>query len=292
MFIPDVDKVYASKDPDFHYWFPAGSAIQLYPNLKNPILKDVNVRKAINMAIDRDKIGKQAEYGYTEPLNPTGVQPRDKDLIDPKYANLTFKQDLTGAEKLLQDAGYKKGKDGIYVSPAGQKLSFTLQVVSGWSDWVQACMLISQDLKQIGMDVKVQQPQFGAYQSNLQNKKFDLAIGWTNTGATSYKTFKDMLSKNGGWNPEGWDDPATEQALNDYKSTTDLAKQKEAMAKIEDIMINQVPVMPLFYGETWYEYTTKNYTGWPNADNPYNSPAVFTWPQAAINLSKLTPVTK
>jgi peptide/nickel transport system substrate-binding protein len=292
MFIPNIDKVYTSKDKDFKYWFPAGSAIELYPNLQNPILKDVNVRKAINIAIDRDKIAKQAEYGYVEPLNITGVQPRDKDLIADKYADKGFKQDLEGAAKILKDAGYKKGSDGILVSPSGQKLEFTLQVVSGWSDWVQACMLVSQDLKKIGMDVKVQQPQFGAYQSNLQNHKFDLAIGWTNTAATSYKTFKDMLSKNGGWNPEGWDDPATEQALNDYKATTDPAKQKEAMGKIEDILVEQVPVMPLFYGETWYEYTTKHYTGWPDKDNQYNSPAVFTWPAAAYNLSKLTPVNR
>ncbi|CCQ98127.1 ABC-type transporter, periplasmic subunit [[Clostridium] ultunense Esp] len=292
MFIPNVDKVYASKSPDFHYWFPASSIIPLYPNMKNPLLKDVNVRKAINLAIDRDKIATQAEYGYVEPLNITGVQPRDKDFIAPKYQGKTFKQDLAGAEKILQDAGYKKGSDGIYISPSGQKLSFTIQVVSGWSDWVQTCVLVSEDLKKIGIEAKVVQQQLGAYQSNLQNGNFDLAMSWTNPSATPYRTFKDMLSKTGGWNPGGWDDPATEQAFNEYRITTDPAKQKAAMEKIEDIMVNQVPVMPLFYGETWYEYTTKNYKGWPDKDNPYVSGAVFSWPQASIVLSRLEPVSK
>ncbi|KPV40846.1 ABC transporter substrate-binding protein [Alicyclobacillus ferrooxydans] len=290
MFIPNVQQVYASKNPNFHYWFPAGSAIMLYPNLKNPILADLNVRKAINLAIDRNQIATQAEYGYVAPLNPTGVQPRDKNLIAPQYANLTYKQNLTQAAQILANAGYKKGSDGILVSPSGKKLSFTIQVVSGWSDWVQTCQLISQDLAKIGIQVQVQQLQFGAYQSNLQNHNFDLAIGWTNTAATSYKTFYDMLDTHGAWNPEGWSSPTTDAAFNLYKGTTDLNTQKQAMATIEGVMINQLPVMPLFYGETWYEYSTKDYTGWPDANHPYDSPAIFTWPSAAYVLSQLKPV--
>lgn len=293
MFIPNVQKIYTSKNPDFHYWFPPGSPIILYPNLKNPLLKDVNVRKAINLAIDRNKIAEQAEYGYANVPSPTGIQlPRDKEFLADKYSNLSYKQDLASAEKLLQNAGYKKGSDGILVSPSGQKLSFTLQVVSGWSDWVTTCVLISQDLKKIGIQVNVEQPQYGAYQSSLSSGKFDLAVSWTNPGATPYKTFKDMLSTSGGWNIEGWNDPATEQALNEFKGTTDLATQKAAMEKIEDVMVNQVPVFPLFYGETWYEYTTTHYTGWPDQNNQYDTPAVFSWPQATVVLSKLKPVSK
>ncbi|QSO50924.1 ABC transporter substrate-binding protein [Alicyclobacillus curvatus] len=292
MFIPNVQQVYASKNPNFHYWFPAGSGIMLYPNLKNPILSDLNVRKAMNLAIDRNQIATQAEYGYVAPLNPTGVQPRDKDLIAPQYANLTYQQNLTKAAKILADAGYKKGSDGILVSPSGQKLNFTIQVVSGWSDWVQTCQLISNDLKKIGINVQVQQLQFGAYQSNLQNHKFDLAIGWTNTAATSYKTFYDMLDSHGAWNPEGWSSASTDAAFNLYKGTTDVNVQKQAMATIEGVMINKLPVLPLFYGETWYEYSTKNYTGWPDAAHPYDSPAVFTWPSAAYVLSQLKPTGK
>ncbi len=292
MFIPSVDKIFTSKNPDYHYWFPPGSPIILYPNLKNPLLKDLNVRKAINLAIDRNKIAKQAEYGYADVPNPTGVQPRDKDYIAPKYQNLTYKQDLTKAEQILKDAGYKKGSDGIYVSPSGKKLSFTLQVVSGWSDWVTTCSLISQDLKKIGIEVKVQQPQYGAYQANLSGGKYDLALSWTNPGATPYKTFKDMLSSSGGWNIEGWNDPTTEQALDQFKGTTDPAVQKAAMAKIEDVMVNKLPVFPMFYGETWYEYTTTHYTGWPDENHQYDTPAVFSWPQATVVLSKLKPVSK
>jgi peptide/nickel transport system substrate-binding protein len=292
MFIPNIDKVFTSQSKDNKYWFAPGSPIMLYPNLKNPILKDVNVRKAISLAIDRDKIAKQAEFGYAEPTHPTALLPRDKDYIDPKYANLSFKQDLAGAAKILADAGYKKGSDGILVSPSGQKLSFTLQVVSGWSDWVSTCSLISQDLKQIGIDVKVQQPQYGAYVSSLQGGKYDLGISWTNGGDTPFKTYQDLLNSHGAWNLEGWKDPATDAALAEFQATTDPAKQKAALAKVEDVVVNQLPAIPLFYGPTWYEYTTKKYTGYATEANPYATPSAFSWPAPAVVLSKLKPVSK
>ncbi|WEG11995.1 ABC transporter substrate-binding protein [Pullulanibacillus sp. KACC 23026] len=291
MFIPNVDKVYVDQDKDHnHYWFPPSNPVMLYPNLKNPILKDINVRKAISMAIDRNKISQQAEDGYAQVANPTGMLPQFKDFIDPKYKDAKFTVDDAGAIKLLQDAGYKKGSDGIFVSPTGKKLSFTLQVVSGWSDWVTSCMVITQDLKKIGIQVKVQQPQYGAYMTTIQGDKYDLAIGWTNGGPTPYKTFQDLLNSHGAWNIEKYSDPATDAALAEYQSTTDPAKQKEAMSKIEDVMVNQLPAIPLFYGPVWFEYSSKKYTGFPDQSNTYSHPSPYSWPAPAVVLSKLKPV--
>ena len=290
MFIPNVDKIFVNQDSQHnHYYFPPASPVMLYPNLKNPILKDVNVRKAISMAIDRDKIVKQAEDGYAQVTNPTAVLPQFKDLIDSKYQDSKFTVDTAGAEKLLQNAGYKKGSDGIYVSPQGKKLSFTLQVVSGWSDWVTSCSVIAQNLKDIGIEVKVQQPQYGAYMTTIQGDKYDLAIGWTNGGPTPYKTYQDLLNTHGSWNIEKYSDAATDKALAEYQATTDPAKQKQAMATIEDVMVNQVPAIPLFYGPTWFEYSSKKYTGFPDKGNVYAAPSPYSWQASAVVLSKLKP---
>jgi peptide/nickel transport system substrate-binding protein len=37
-------------------------------------------------------------------------------------------------------------------------------------------------------------------------------------------------------------------------------------------MSTQVPVIPLLYGASWAEFSTKNYTGWPSQANPYSDP--------------------
>lgn len=64
-FIPNIDKIYASKDPAHNkYWFPGGLGIdQLSLNTQTAPFNDVAVRKAVNMVVDRAQISKVAESG-------------------------------------------------------------------------------------------------------------------------------------------------------------------------------------------------------------------------------------
>ncbi|MGV3487601.1 MAG: ABC transporter substrate-binding protein [Tuberibacillus sp.] len=293
IFIPDADKVYVSADKEHNkYWFPPSNNVTLYPNLTNPILKDVNVRKAISLAIDRQKLSDQAASGYDPLSNATAlILPRDQKWLDPSISpdKLKLDFDTDKAVKTLEDAGYKKGKDGIFVSPDGKKLSFTLQTVSGWTDWSTMAQLISQELKAIGIDVKVQQPEYAAYATNITNGKFDLAISWTNSGPDPYRQYQDMLNSHGGWNLEKWNDPKTDEALKNFQGTTDEAEQREAINYLQNVMVEHMPTIPLVNGPVWYEYRTQNYTGWPTEDDPYANPAPFNWPAPAIVLSKLKP---
>ena len=57
-FIPDIEKIFVAKDPANNgYWFPPfGATVMLYLNTTKKPFDDVNVRKAISMAIDRDQI--------------------------------------------------------------------------------------------------------------------------------------------------------------------------------------------------------------------------------------------
>ena len=53
-------------------------------------------------------------------------------------------------------------------------------------------------------------------------------------------------------------------------------------------MATQAPVIPLLYGAAWYEYSTRDYTGWPTAANPYIDP-VPNSPYLEYTLLHLTP---
>jgi peptide/nickel transport system substrate-binding protein len=50
----------------------------------------------------------------------------------------------------------------------------------------------------------------------------------------------------------------------------------QAISQLANIMATQVPVVPLLYGGAWAEYSTRNYTGWPTASNPYMAPVPNT----------------
>lgn len=62
------------------------------------------------------------------------------------------------------------------------------------------------------------------------------------------------------------------------------------MYQVERIVAEQLPTIPLVCGATWYEYNTSKYTGWPDANNAYVSPSLWSYPAAAIVVMHLKPV--
>src|SRR5436190_7488706 len=115
-FIPNIKAYYLSKSKDNHMWFPPLVNVDVFINLKNPILKNLAVRKAMAYAIDRGKVSKIGEYGYEPPSNQTGiVTPTFSSWLDQGLAKkVTY--DPKKAESILKAAGYKKS-GGVYQTP-------------------------------------------------------------------------------------------------------------------------------------------------------------------------------
>ncbi len=295
LFIPGIQSVYTSKNPNNHYWFPPNNVVMLYTNLQDSLLKNLVVRKAISMAIDRQKIYMEGEYGYEPVASPTGlIMPNNKSWLNTKLpkADQQFTYSPSAAIKLLESAGYKQNSQGIFVSPQGKPLNFTLQVVSGWTDWDADAALIAQDLKSIGINVTVQEEQYGAYYSNIGNpkKNYQLAISWTNSGPTPYYLYENMLNPKGNFNVEQLNNPKITGLLDKYSTTSNLTTQKQYIYQIQQYVAEQLPSIPLVYGATWYEYNNAQYTGWPTPSNPYINPAPYTNVAQAIVLTHLRPV--
>lgn len=300
LFTPNIKQTYVSKNPTYnHYWFPSRNIVMLYLNTARAPFNQLAVRQAISSAIDRDKIYKIAESGYEPVSSPTGlVLPSNQGNLNSAYANTSFSLDAAKSGQLLQSAGFTKGSDGIYVDKSGKKLSFQINVVTGWTDWVTADQIISSNLKAIGIDAKVNAISFNSYFSALQMGSFDMAISWTNPGPTPFYLYNSLLNstnsaplgKQAASNWERWMDPATDRLLAQYATTTDSSLQQQALNGLQQIMVEQLPSIPLVYGATWYEYSTRNFTGWPDANNQYASPAPFDFPDAEIVALNLKPV--
>lgn len=300
LFTPDINKTYVANDPAHnHYWFPNRNIVMLYLNTAKAPFNQLAVRQAISDVIDRDKIYKVAESNYEPISSPTAlVLPANKDFLDANYASTAFTLDAAKATQLLDGAGFKKGSDGIYVDKSGKKLSFKINVVTGWTDWVTADQIIASNLKGIGIDASVNSIAFNDYFNSLQVGSFDMAISWTNPGPTPYYLYNSLLNstnsaavgKTASSNFERWMDPTTDSLLNQVATSNDTAVQKTALAGLEKIMVEQLPSIPLVYGATWNEYSTAKFTGWPTASNPYASPAPFDYPDSELVVLNLKPV--
>ena len=299
LFTPNIQQTYVSKDPAHnHYWFPSRNIVMLYLNTAKAPFNQLAVRQAISGAIDRDKIYKIAESNYEPVSSPTGlVLPANQSNLDSTFANTSFSLDTSRSTQLLESAGFTKGSDGIYMDKSGKKLSFSINVVTGWTDWVTADQIIADNLKKIGIDAKVNSISYNSYYSALQMGSYDMAISWTNPGPTPFYLYNALLNsvnsaavgKQASSNFERWIDPTTDHLLAQYATTTDSTRQQQALNGLQQIMVEQLPSIPLVYGATWYEYSSRNFAGWPDASNAYASPAPFDFPDAEVVALNLTP---
>lgn len=156
------------------------SALYLAIKGKKPydLLTDRNLRLALALSIDREGIANEIWEGNAEvnqTVIPANVLGSEKD----KVQGFSFEPDK--AEKLLDEAGYKKGPDGIREKD-GRKLELTL--VSGFpSAEVHKPLpeVIKSQLREVGIDIKIiEVADTGIYEEELKQGKGDL---WLEAGS-------------------------------------------------------------------------------------------------------------
>ncbi|HEY0804257.1 MAG TPA: ABC transporter substrate-binding protein [Pseudonocardiaceae bacterium] len=299
-FIPNIDAFYAKKSPDHHYWFPPFAQVSIFPNEKVAPLDDVNVRKALAMALDRGKASSIGEYGYEPAGNQTGiVTPTFASWIDPaaKTAAADLNYNPTKAADLLTANGYHKGTDGIFVSPAGKRLSFHVINQGGYSDWVAAMQVLVQGAKTAGIEIIPDNLSANDYNDKLFNGKFDLAYYAETAGPTPYYELRQWLysantapiGQQATTNFERYSNTQTDALFDKYGTITDPAQQKQIVAQLQQVMVNEVPIIPITESVDWYQYDTTHFTGWPTPQNQYAMPSAFQIPDMGQVLLHLSP---
>jgi peptide/nickel transport system substrate-binding protein len=279
IFVPDIDKVYVAKDPAHNkYWFAPGGVISLYLNLTKAPFDDVGFRRALTGGIDRQEIADKAQFGYVDTASQTGlILPNQKDWLDPDIADegkIAFDEDK--AKQALEDAGYQDS-DGKRLGKDGKPLHFELAIPSGWSDWLQAGQIVKGDLEKLGIQIDVASPQETVYNADRESGRFDMLFGVYGGDCNIQKDYADPLSSAqsapvGGKaisNFTRWQDGKTDDLLNQLAAAGDDKSQQEAVHGLQQVMMDQVPNIPLWYGAKWFQYRTARASGWPNEKDPY-----------------------
>jgi peptide/nickel transport system substrate-binding protein len=296
-FIPNINSYYLKKSPDNHYWFPPVVNVAVYINQTDPILKNLPVRQAMAYAIDRNKVSEIGEYGYEPPSNQTGiVTPTFSDWLD---QGLAKKVDYNPqkAEQILQQAGYKKS-GGVYHTPDGKPLSFTMINIGGYSDWVASAQIVEQELAAVGIKVTPQNLSSQTYDSDVYNGHYQLAYDGNQTaGPSPYYELRSFLyskgsapvGKTAGSDWERYSNPQTDKLIEDYAATADPSKQHSIVKQLEGVMVNEIPVIPVTEGVDWYQYNTKSLSGWVTKGDPFARPAAYVNPDWGVMLLHLKP---
>lgn len=284
VFIPNYKTVFIDKDPA-HYkvWAPPVLGIHgLYINTTKKPFDNVELRKAMNMVVNREDIFNQAEAGYFHPLvtSVTGLpSPAGDAFISPDYKGKNQTVDVEGAKKVLTDAGFKLNGTTL-TDPSGQPVKLTLTDPAGWSDYQTSLEIVKDNLSQIGIAATVDKANQDAWFKNVEEGKFDATFRWTNGGSTPYDIYQTvmdgaLLKPIGQASPGGnfgrFDSPEATAALKAYQTATDDAARTTSLNTLQKVFVEQVPMIPVGADNVGAAYSTKNWIGWPDDSDAYGA---------------------
>ena len=230
---------------------------------------DPRVRQAMSMAIDRKAIIESVfeGIGAMNPAVPAALKewsvPFEKLGEGAKY----YKHDPAEAKKLLAAAGYPNGFPGT-----------TCFTTYGSTVLVDSLQLVQKDLKAVGIDVKIDQKEYGAYIATCFYGKFDSMTYGPQTGFLEPDNFlfgqyyKDELK-----NQSHITDPVVDDMLVRQRRTLDVSKRREIIYDIQRHLAKQqyyVQMPSGVYIAVW-EGALKNYG--PNMGYDYGGRLMAAW---------------
>jgi peptide/nickel transport system substrate-binding protein len=301
VFMPDVQKQYVDQDPAHNKFanIPTVTTVIL-PNLAQGPLSDLAVRQAMDLGLNRTAISESAWAGLASAANPTLlIKNSFSNDIAPQYLNETPGYDPAKAKQILEQAGYTMS-NGVFHDRTGKPLTITCLVTAGYTDWITALQVMQQQLAAIGITLHVQQLSNAAVNSAEQNGTFQMAL--TNIGAqpTPYLVYDGAFSsaytapvgKPAVSNYSRFSSPAVDSALSAIAGTDphNTAAIKAQLIRIENVIVNQLPYIPIVQASGLTEYNTQDATGWPTPANLYAQPQPFYSPDLGIVAKNLVPV--
>jgi peptide/nickel transport system substrate-binding protein len=288
-YITNVQNVFIAKNPATNkVWFSSNpymssnNVVTLWLNVTKAPLTDPKVRQAVSYAVNRQQLAAQGETGYELPATSSSglLLPVDQSLLQSQYANdLPASGDAAKVASILTSDGYTK-VNGKWMKN-GKTISFSIEDPIPFSDFWLDVQLLSQQLNNQGFDVKadgIGNPT--NWFTDQATGNFDAMIRWSNNGPTPYYYYDNWmdyatsapLGKTAANNFGRFNNPQAQSALTQYVSSSDPSTQQTALNTLQSIMSTQVPVIPLLYGASWAEFSTRSYTGWPSQSNPYADP--------------------
>lgn len=301
-FTPNIQQTVISKNANVHYWFPTAGLVVLFElNTTKAPFNDVNVRKAISMAFDRERMVSVALSGYSKPADVTGLSDgyAKWKVPDPSVLGDWTTYNPTKANQMLDAAGYKKGPDGIRLLPNGTPMKFTLTLANGFSDWISAGQIMVPELKAIGIDAEIKMIDPSMLFDVEPKGNFDMTMWFGFQGATPFTLYRNVMSKSTVvpigqptfTNFARYSSPKADSQLDQFASTTDFARQKQIVAQLQQIFADEAPVLPLWPAPLTIIYNTAHFTDWPSAENPYAAAMVQgnLYPEQLIIMTTIKP---
>ena len=205
-------------------------------NLRRAPFDNLEVRRALSLAIDRDKIARLVLKGGEQPAYH---------LVPPMFSNYepvpsplsegTVESRLVTARQLLAAEGYSKT----------QPLTFTLRYPTGWAR--ATCIAIAAMWREIGVRASLEQSEIKSMVADVRRGEFDVAYD----GAihdNDPEQYLERLRPDGIYNSGGYRSEVFGAAFTDARLEPDPKVRRQRLREAEAIALADFPIVPVVYG--------------------------------------------
>ena len=231
----DVPVVQAAGLPLIHRANP-GLSFGLSFNQASPVVADIAVRQAIALAINAEEV---RDTSLNELFN-VGTSALAKNTPSWVDQSSFFEFDPEAAAKLLDEAGWTTGADGIR-EKAGERLSLDLIWITNFGPNQTTLELIQQQLKQVGVDVTLSGSVVPDFLARQEAGDFD--ITWGNLSRADGDVLRTQFSK--GTTRLSLDDPELEGLLQGQLAAGDAAERDAILADAQERIASQYYQIPV-----------------------------------------------
>ncbi len=208
-----------------------------------PPFADVRVRRALIYALDRERYSESILDGLA-PVVDGPIQP-----VSWAYTNQVthYRFDAAKARALLDSAGWTVGPSGIR-ERAGTRLAFTLITQAGYAIRENIAQAIEQQLRDVGVDVRVELQDGTAISSVWFEGRFDAMLHWWQMPSDPELTtfFAADRTPPAGRNINYFKNDELTRVLYASDRTVDRQKRTELLRRAQAIVADNVPEIPLY----------------------------------------------
>ncbi|MCW2829387.1 MAG: hypothetical protein JWP31_79 [Aeromicrobium sp.] len=209
-------------------------------------LRDVDVRRAVAQAIDRDPIAKLAASGLGAPATSLGSLILVPEQTGYRDSSATIAHDPTAARRLLAKAGYTRGADGVMIRK-GKRLTLTMPVPRSTPTNRDRARAIATDLKKVGIELRLRSvPARTFFDQYVVPLDFDLVTFVRRASAFPIRAAEPLFYPVD--SPQNFTGLGADRLGKGWDATTgtlDDELRQRRIAKLDEWLFDDVPMVPL-----------------------------------------------
>jgi ABC-type transport system substrate-binding protein len=194
-------------------------------NVRRPLFRDPEVRRALGMAIDVDQINEYVLYGEAERV--TGPYAITTEWYDRDVPPIPF--DPEGAREILESKGWKPGQGGI-LERDGERFEFTLITNNGNPQRKAIATIAQNSWRKLGIDCRVQLFEWAVFLKDFINVgEFDATVlGWsTGIDPDQFQIWHSSQTRPQQLNFVGYEDAEADRLIEEIRLEYDRERQRE-----------------------------------------------------------------